>query len=206
MYGITRKIILSLTLVLILASCSSKSKEAEVEPTATVPTGSTNDTSLNSTLFSTTTAGDSLPVSTSTSTTTTATAPVSSTAQACLSGTSLSSSSSTSLQSACYDVNAPYRSDLDLFNMGLSTFGSLDACVSFIRNSLQSYCTASTAASAADQASKMTAARMGLVRCFRNVLAQQTQFAQWQPDTRQNFNNNDGLLYALLQAFAAGNK
>lgn len=204
MYRNYRYSIFVFALVLSLAACSGRKAEEETteQPVTRLPTNiptvttQSTDTNLNSDLFATTTTSDLQPVNVSTTSSNT----VSSTTQMCLNGTQATSTNS-SLQAVCYDTNAQYRSDLDLYNMGLGSFGSLDACVSFVRNNVQTFCSAQTLV-ATDQAAKMQAARMALVRCFRRVLMEQMRFAQWQPEIKQNYNYNDTLLFLLLQLFS----
>lgn len=107
---------------------------------------------------------------------------------------------SQSANANCIDSNWNGRITPDmLLDYGMGTFGSMDNCYRYVVNRAKPYCTNDTNASQIFQMSKMA-----LVRCFRNILKQQMQLAQWQPEQQQSYNSTDQSLFLLLSLFSQG--
>jgi hypothetical protein len=218
------KTIFILAAAISLNACTSRNNGPVVVPTgqanqeddsstfdtsSTMPSESLFDSSgsTSSNLFDTTTATD-IPASTTTTTTSTeASLPVTETQQQCLaSGSLLGSSTGGGLNDACYSSNSPYLDQDSLFGLAADSYGNMDYCFKAIMQHGTQYCkTGGTLLGSNELNVLFRSSQMGLVRCFRKILRNHMMSAQWVPEQKKSYENNDSLLFFFLTLLSGNN-
>lgn len=221
--------ILVLSFALILVGCSSRSTPVSVEPVTDTQADTDSDydydynyqqaSSTNSNLWDTTTTNDPVasPTPSPSPSPVTTGYPSTPSPWTCLNGNSgyqapptTTTNSNTppwytgtapsynGISNACFkpDWGGVFGDDM-LFEAGLGSFGAMQTCYETVMSKGPQYCAAGYAA---DQVFQM--AQMALTRCFRHILRQQMQVAQWAPPQQQTYQTSDTYMYLLLQLFS----
>jgi hypothetical protein len=179
--------------------------------TTPIDTSNLFDTSLTNTEASqagtTTTAADAASATTTT--------PICVDPNQSVLGSSTGTSTSNALPSACY-TSGYYLPQNSLYSIGYQSYGSMDYCFRLVMSYGQQSCggyhtmqspttTTTTSFAAPNYAALFQSAQMALVRCYRQVLAQQMMAAQWAPDQGQSFEGNEMMMMFLFNKILGGN-
>lgn len=178
------------------------------EPSSQVNTFQSNAGNL----FETTINNDPPPANNNTNTQTNnnnsaySTTPMQPTSQeiACLGGSAPSNSGYYTQNpglSACVQPSSQHLDEDYFFNTTVQSYESMSACYEHVRTAQQRLFAGNAALSPEQTKQAFKAGRMALVRCFRGILRNQMQAAQWNRNQYQNFSNVDTQLWTMLREF-----